>query len=107
MAASPGLRGRPAHDPEDRIAPLAPANPLPIGEKGRVRGALVKGSCLFESEFGAGAAPEPQAEFRPDLDSLAHGALAAAAPLGRAIVRQQQPVQYQPSVRDRREPADW
>src|SRR5437764_13711074 len=31
MAASPSLRGRPAHDPEDRIAPLAPANPLPRG----------------------------------------------------------------------------
>src|ERR1044071_8923540 len=82
MAAPPGLRGRSAHDPEDRIA------------------------ALVQSEFGAGAAPEPQSEFGADLDRVAYRALAAAAPLGAAVLRQQEPIQDQPLATYRRQPPD-
>ena len=43
---------------------------------------------LAQSEFGAGIALEPQPKFRADLNGIAHRALAAAAPLALAVLRQ-------------------
>ena len=109
MAAPPGLRRRPAHLAEDLISNChceeRSDEAIPIGLRmlsgdcfaefilGRrsapTRGlAMTAFAALAQPEFGAGIALEPQPEFGADLDRVAHRALAAAAPLGLAVLRQ-------------------
>ncbi len=59
-----------------------------------------------EAEFGAGAMAQPLAELGADRLRVRHGAVSLAAPLGRAVVRQQQGVEGQAVVDDRREAGD-